>query len=280
MKNLLWVLLSMVATLLFVACDDDGASAKKSDDGEEVAHVVDTLYVFSKDTVYSVARDTVYSVKYDTVYSDAKDTVYSVIKDTIYSDAKDTVYEKGLDGESCSVESSEGGAVIVCGQDTVTVDNGSAYLKDTACVYVENNSSRVSMKCGSKYVYLMKAPVGGLSCESNDYSIFCHSEDGQIYLQMCHDYCGGECYRSDNYYCVNGKTYSKSATIGFTNSSGSTVRINRYWSCGDYIYDLLPTAIKELYDKRLCVGGLTYVCENPLTLTNCEYYNMNSYIVK
>lgn len=89
----------MVAALLFVACDDDGASAKKSDDGEEVAHVVDTLYVFSKDTVYSVERDTVYSVARDTVYSVVRDSVYFDAKDTIYSVIRDTIYTKWLGGD-------------------------------------------------------------------------------------------------------------------------------------------------------------------------------------
>lgn len=313
----------MVATLLFVACDDDGASAKKSDDGEEVAHVVDTLYVFSKDTVYSVARDTVYSVARDTVYFVDRDTVYSektvhsvdtfvvqvkdsvffketivnvdtiYSKDTIYSRdtlvvrdsivIKDTIYARGLDGQdgtSCSVKSLSTGAEITCGRNKVTIDNGSLYLKDTACVYSGGNDYYIYMKCGSKEFRLRTNGSNFWTCTASDYEITCSDNYGSF--RMCKEYCGSQCFYPDYYYCVNKKTYSKAEyyKVPWRGSTSETLNVARYWPCGDYLYDLGEDLTAELYDKRLCVGGLTYVCENPLTLTNCEYYNMNSYIVK
>ena len=73
-KTKLMVVLGLAACM-FAACDDDVSSAGKSAEGDP-AHVVDTLYMFSKDTV--VIRDSVFVS--DTVV--IKDSL--ILWDTLY----------------------------------------------------------------------------------------------------------------------------------------------------------------------------------------------------
>lgn len=178
MKNLFWVLLSAFAALLFVACDDDGASAKKSDDGEEVAHVVDTLYVFSKDTVYFV--DTTHYV----------DTV--VVRDSIYS--------YGLDGTSCTTSSVGDTAVmIVCGKDTA---------------YVYNGQDASSKGLGT---YIVKAVRQGTydpskdgSCSLKDYGKYVELKCGNMVLSLYAAECNGSSYDPDSSICYDNTLYPRS----------------------------------------------------------------------
>lgn len=104
MKKLSGILLTALATLMFVACDDEVASAGNGSNNEQTANRVDTVYVFSKDTIYSVEKDTVYFVKKDTLYSVKKDTIYSIEKDTVYLVTNDSSGVVTKDSFSCSKE--------------------------------------------------------------------------------------------------------------------------------------------------------------------------------
>lgn len=182
MKNLfpfsMYACLMTLVAFLLVACDDDVSSAAKDSDDEISAHMVDTLYVYSKDTV--VIRDSVFAS--DTVV--VRDSV--ILKDTVY------VMDSLIRNDSSCVMTDLGVSLkIQCGDrdpyiyDKATCDDKAYDPVENVCYENKILSIEVADTC-QQVIY-----------DSRDY--FCSASNKVV------EKCNGEVFDADSMFCYYDK---------------------------------------------------------------------------
>ena len=239
-----------LAACMFAACDDDVSSAGKSAEGDS-AHVVDTLYMFSKDTV--VIRDSVF-VSDTVVVMDSLilwDTLY-LNDSTIKKDSSCIVTEQGekllircsdKDPYIYSKASCDGKAydplVSLCYDKTIiAIENadscGTAIYDSTE--YFCSTLNKVVKKCnGEKF---------------NADSLFC-GLDSALGKYVTHERCDGEEYDFNKFECENNKV------IGYCGE-------RKFWARVAYCADSILFIIRD--DCSYGADPMTGVCYPNITV--------------
>ena len=201
-------ILIFACALALTACDDDVSGAPKNSNSEEISHVVDTLYLSSKDTV--VIKDSVL----------LKDTV--VLKDSVLF--MDTVILKD--------------SILL--KDTVYIID-SLTKGDTSCVVTDQGVS-FKIQCKDKVPYILnKATCNG---KAYDPAIDLCNKDTILAIADA-DTCKGVIYDSRDYFCsasekvvakCDGKTYDADSLFCYLDKETGTYSTPK--RCGGLEYDI------------------------------------------
>lgn len=254
------VLIFACAALALMACDDDVSSAQKNTDTEEISHMVDTLYLSSKDTV--VIKDSVL----------VKDTV--VLKDSIIH--KDTIYviDSLTRGDSSCVVTDQGASFKIQCKDKApyilnkATCNGKAYdptidlCNDSTIFAIEHADTCKGVIYDSRDYFCLASNKVVKKCDGKNYdadSLFCYF-DKETETYSTPKRCGGYEYDINKYEC------EKEIVIGYCGETKYNIFAASGCTNGVLKLSLMPQP--EGYT-------ITYACEgivNPIT-GKCYHVN-------
>lgn len=229
-------ILIFACALALTACDDDVSGAPKNSNSDEISHVVDTLYLSSKDTV--VIKDSVL----------LKDTV--VLKDSVLF--MDTVILKD--------------SILL--KDTVYIID-SLTKGDTSCVVTDQGVS-FKIQCKDKVPYILnKATCNG---KAYDPAIDLCNKDTILAIADA-DTCKGVIYDSRDYFCsasekvvakCDGKTYDADSLFCYFDKETETYSTPK--RCGGYEYDIS----KYECEKEIVIGYCGETKYNVNRVDDCQ----------
>ena len=253
------------ATLALTACDDDVSSAQKNTDTKEISHMVDTLYLSSKDTV--VIKDSVL----------VKDTV--VLKDSIIH--KDTVYviDSLTRGDSSCVVTDQGASFKIQCKDKApyilnkATCNGKAYdpaidlCNDSTIFAIEHADTCKGVIYDSRDYFCSASNKVVKKCDGKNYdadSLFCYF-DKETETYSTPKRCGGYEYDISKYEC------EREVVIDYCGET--KYNINAAGGCNDGILTIAYIQKDDYIQIYSCEGIVNPITGRCSPVNNCKRFD-------